>query len=125
MNTLDEKILDTGAYYVAQQVAANVNELKEHNFNNIELDFLKDKGVEYVEELIKDNYKPYTDLSIVEVDAIKSGLESYPVYGLINDWQLGIDDFQFDQVMLNYLENKRGSSNRHNRLYRTILDLYK
>ena len=60
---LREKIIDVGAYYSAQQVEVNPDELLEHEFAEEEVDFLRGKEVSYVEDIIREEYKPFTDLS--------------------------------------------------------------
>ena len=129
--TLREKIIDMGAYYAAQQVEVNLDELLEHEFTEEEVEFLSGKEVSYVEDIIREEYKPLTDLSEKEVQAIKDGMKEYPVYGLVNDWSLGICDFDYDKVMGDYLFNKHkeigNSTERHHelysRLYLTILNI--
>ena len=129
--TLKEKIVNVGTYYAVQQVDVNLEELSEHEFTEEELMFLSDKGISYVEDIIREEYKPLTDLSDREVQAIKDGLKEYSPYGLVNDWSLGICDFDYDEVMRGYLFNKHGeignSIEQHHelysRLYLTILNI--
>ena len=129
--TLREKIIYVGAYYAVQQVDVNLYELSEHEFSEEELMLLSDKGISYVEDIIWEEYKPFTDLSDKEVQAIKDGLKEYSPYGLVNDWSLGICDFDYDEVMRGYLFNKHGeignSIEQHHelysRLYLTILNI--
>ena len=129
--TLREKIIDVGAYYSAQQVEVNPYELSEHEFTDEEVEFLSGKEISYVEDIIREEYKPLTDLSDKEVQAIKDGLKDYSPYGLVNDWSLGICDFDYDKVMGDYLFNKHkeiGNLSEHHhelysRLYLTILKI--
>ena len=129
--TLKEKIIDVGAYYAAQQVEVNPYELLDHEFTEEEVEFLSGKEISYVEDIIRDEYKPLTDLSEKEVQAIKDGLKEYNPYALVNDWSLGICDFDYDEVMGDYLFNKHkeiGNLIEHHhelygRLYLTILNI--
>lgn len=129
--TLKEKIINVGAYYAVQQVDVNPYELLEHGFTEEELMFLSDRGISYIENIMKEEYKPLTDLSDKEVKAIKDGLKEYRPYGLVNDWSLGICDFEFDKVMGDYLFNKHREignliEHRHelySRLYLTVLNI--
>lgn len=129
--TLKEKIIDVGAYYSAQQVEVNPDELLEHEFTEEEVEFLRGKEISYVEDIMREEYKPLTDLSDKEVQAIKDGLKEYSPYALVNDWSLGICDFDYDMVMGDYLFNKRkeiGNLMGHHhelygRLYLAILNI--
>lgn len=128
---LREKIIDVGVYYVAQQVEVNPDELLEHEFTKEEVEFLSGKEISYVEDIIREEYKPLTDLSDKEVQAIKDGLKDYSPYGLVNDWSLGICDFDYDKVMGDYLFNKHKEISNlieqhhelYSRLYLTILNI--
>lgn len=129
--TLREKIIDVGAYYSAQQVEVNPDELLEHEFTEEEVEFLRGKEISYVEDIIREEYKPFTDLSDKEVRAIKDGLKEYSPYALVNDWSLGICDFDYDKVMGDYLFNKHKEigdlmeqhHELYGRLYLTILNI--
>lgn len=128
---LREKIIDVGAYYSAQQVEVNIDELSEHEFTEEEVEFLRGKEISYVEDIIREEYEPLTDLSDKEVQAIKDGLKEYSPYALVNDWSLGICDFDYDEVMRGYLFIKHGEvgnlmENHHelySRLYLTVLNI--
>ena len=122
-NILREKILSTGSYYVAQQVDFNIAELEEHDFTEEEMVFLDNKGLGYVEKIIGDTYKPFTDLSLRQFQAIKDGLKDYAVYGLVNDWCLYICDFEYDGIMLDYLDKKEkelGEKMKYSEVYHTL-----
>lgn len=129
--TLREKIIDVGAYYGAQQVEVNPYELSEHEFTEEEVEFLSGKEISYVEDIIREEYEPLTDLSDKEVQAIKDGLKDYSPYGLVNDWSLGICDFDYDVVMGDYLFNKHKEIGNlieqhhelYSRLYLTIMNI--
>lgn len=123
---LKDKIISTGAYYVAQQVALNIQELSEHEFSDDELDFLEDKGIEYIEQIMKEEYKPFIDLTEEEVQAVKNGLKWYEPYGLVNDWSLGICDYSYDKIMLDYIDEKERKLPEYelfSRLYLTVLKI--
>lgn len=127
---LKEKIIYVGAYYAAQQVEVNPDELSEHGFTEEEVEFLRGKEISYVEDIIRNEYKPLTDLSDKEVQAIKDGLKDYSPYALVNDWSLGICDFGYDKIMGDYLLNEHHKEidiliehhhELYSRLYVTIL----
>ena len=127
---LIKKVLDTGAYYVAQQVDSNSCELTEHYMSKEEIAWLEDKGLEYVEKLIAENYEPFTDLSETENKAVEDGLVEYPVFALVNDWYFDINDYEFDKIMTRYVQEKRKNiaktdhkkdQSLFNRLYATLM----
>lgn len=130
-----KKAKDVGAYYAAQQVATNIDELKEHGFTYKELGLLEEKGLSFIEAFITNTYLPFHDLTEKEVTAIKSGLKEYPPYGLVNDWSLGISDFDYDIIMVRYMNKKmskiggrRGVTYEqhdklYSRLYVTVLNI--
>lgn len=86
------------------------------------------------EQLIEKEYKPFTDLTHIKINAIIEALKQYSIYGLVNDWSLGINDFDFDTTMLSYLKGKQrkcptrdwsisSHNTLYNRLYVTMLSI--
>lgn len=123
--SLERKVLEAGAHYVAQQVEVNIDELKEHEFTDCEISILEEKGLKYIESLIADNYNAFDDMTNEEVEAIKMGLSEYGAYGLVNDWSVGICDYDYDEIIGDYLIKIKDMSwnEKYGRLYATVMSV--
>ena len=118
---LDEKFILRHSYYLANLIDTGTIE-EAIEYEEI-MDELRELEKEYIEDIVLKNYEPY-ELTKVEREMIEKGLEDYSSWGLITDWSVGIEDFNYDTYILNLIQYRAKTENYDdvlNRLYATVI----
>ena len=118
---LDEKFILRHSYYLANLIDMNTIE-EAVEYEEI-MDELMELEKEYVEDVVLKHCQPY-ELTIIEEEAIEEGLQHYSSWGLITDWNIGVEDFTFDTKILNLIQDRAKTENYNdvlNRLYVTVI----
>ena len=118
---LDEKFILRHSYYLANLIDTGTIE-EAIEYEEI-IDELRELEKEYIEDIVLKNYEPY-ELTKVEREMIEKGLEDYSSWGLITDWSVGIEDFNYDTYILNLIQHKAKTENYDdvlNRLYAAVI----
>ena len=118
---LDEKFILRHSYYLANLIDTGTIE-EAIEYEEI-MDELRELEKEYIEDIVLKNYEPY-ELTNVEREMIEKGLEDYSSWGLITDWSVGIEDFNYDTYILNFIQHRAKTENYDdvlNRLYAAVI----
>lgn len=118
---LDEKFILRHSYYLANLIDTGTIE-EAIEYEEI-MEELRDLEKECLEDIVLKNYEPY-ELTKVEREAIEKGLTEYSSWGLITDWSVGIEDFNYDTYILNLIQYRAKTENYDdvlNRLYATVI----
>lgn len=118
---LDEKFILRHSYYLANLIDTGTIE-DAIEYEEI-MEELRDLEKEYIEDIVLKNYESY-ELTKVEREMIEKGLEDYSSWGLITDWNVGIEDFNYDTYILNLIQYRAKTENYDdvlNRLYATVI----
>ena len=118
---LDEKFILRHSYYLANLIDTGTIE-EAIEYEEI-IDELRELEKEYIENIVLNNYEPY-ELTNVEREMVEKGLTEYSSWGLITDWSVGIEDFNYDTYILNFIQHRAKTENYDdvlNRLYATII----
>ena len=118
---LDEKFILRHSYYLANLIDTGTIE-EAIEYEEI-MDELRELEKEHIEDIVLKNYEPY-ELTKVEREMIEKGLEDYSSWGLITDWSVGIEDFNYDTYILNLIQYRAKTENYDdvlNRLYSAVI----
>lgn len=115
---VENKVMDLGVYYIDQQVNSGLGLYDEGEyFTEREISFLESRNSFYFYRLASERFENDLEFNNKELEAIDKALKDYPPYGLINDWSLGIDDYDYDKVMLDFIIKNKDIENLYEKLY--------
>lgn len=118
---LDEKFILRHSYYLANLIDTGTIE-EAIEYEEI-MDELRELEKEYIEDIVLKNYESY-ELTNVEREMVEKGLTEYSSWGLITDWSVGIEDFNYDTYILKLIQDRAKTENYDdvlNRLYATVI----
>lgn len=123
VTVVENKVIEAGVYYVDQQVNSGNGLYDEDNFfTKREISFLESRNSYYFYRLASDRFENNLEFSNKELKAIDKALKDYPPFGLINDWDLGIMDYDYDRIMLDFIIRNKDIENLNEKLYIAVYE---
>ena len=115
---VENKVMELGVYYIDQQVNSGhgLHDEKEY-FAKREISFLESRNSFYFYRLASERFENDLEFNNKELKAIDKALKNYPPFGLINDWSVGIADYDYDRVMLDFIIKNKDIENLYEKLY--------
>lgn len=115
---VENKVMELGVYYIDQQVN-NGHGLhdEEKYFTKREISFLESRNSFYFYRLASERFENDLEFSNKELEAIDRALKDYLPFGLINDWSVGIADYDYDRIMLDFIIKNKDIENLYEKLY--------
>lgn len=115
---VENKVIELGVYYVDQQVNSRIglHDEKEY-FTEREINFLESRNSFYFYRLASEKFENDLEFNDKELKAIDNALKHYTPFGLINDWSLGIIDYDYDTIMLDFISKNKDIENLYEKLY--------
>lgn len=121
---VENKVIALGVYYIDQQVNSGHGLYDEEGyFTKREISFLESRNSHYFYRLASKRFENDLEFSDKELKAIDEALEDYLPFGLINDWSLGIMDYDYDRVMLDFIIKNKGIENLYEKLYIAVYEI--
>lgn len=115
---VENKVIALGVYYIDQQVNSGHGlQDEEGYFTKREISFLESRNSFYFYRLASKRFENDLEFSNKELEAIDSALKDYLPFGLINDWSLGITDYDYDRIMLDFIIKNKDIENLYEKLY--------
>lgn len=115
---VENKVMELGVYYIDQQVN-NGHGLhdEEEYFTKREISFLESRNSFYFYRLASERFENDLEFNDEELEAIDKALKNYLPFGLINDWSVGIADYDYDRIMLDFIIRNKDIENLYEKLY--------
>ena len=115
---VENKVIELGVYYIDQQVNSGHGlHDEEEYFTKREISFLESRNSFYFYRLASERFENDLEFNNKELEAIDKALEYYLPFGLINDWSVGIADFDYDRIMQDFIIKNKDIENLYEKLY--------
>lgn len=120
---LEQKVISIGVYYINQLVENGDLEGEGYDFNKSEISFLNQQTTDFFVKIARSNFVNNLNFNSEELKAMKDGLKEYEPYGLVLDWSLGICDFEFDNIAIDFIEKNKSDKDIYEKLYIKLNDI--
>ena len=120
---LEQKIISIGVCHINQLVHNGYLEDEEYDFNKSEISFLNQQNTDFFVKIARSNFVNDLNFNSEELKAMKDGLKEYKPHELVLDWSLGICDFEFDNIAIDFIEKNKSDEDIYEKLYIKLNDI--